>query len=938
MAIATPFPEEFRLSGQLRPSQLDASKVLRQQLAKGDRKLHVVAPPGSGKTVLGLHVWSELVKKKAVVLSPTSAIQSQWMERARDLFNYAPPEMEEENTPEFGWLTSLTYQSVTMPEAKDASLMDLTLNHWVEDLLEKGEAGEEIEARIYIDDLRFSNLSAYENRIRFYMKKARTSVSESDGAIKVLSESAKLRIQGMKDAGVGLIILDECHHLMHHWGIVLDEITKALDEPIVLGLTATPPDGTEADGEGFVRYFNYFGEVDYEVPVPALVRNKNLAPYQDLVYFSRPTAEEMEYIAGSSEQFQQLVEQITNGPESDGSGSQLPGLKSWLIHTLETLMLPTGPAENWFKFERRDPALAMHARLYFALHGIPLPEAVPQLDPALVSEWDVDDMELIIPLLDRYVRHGLMRSEDERDHALAERAKKQLNLFGVQITATGARACASPITRVLAYSEAKRIGAVNILESEMDALGDDIRAVIVTDFERTSSNALIENLLDDEAGGAIAVFKHLLTSEKVDLLDPIMMTGSNLLMDDELLEKVLPELKKWVDKEKLRIEFKTTEHDGFYRLKGVGIDWKPRNYVRMFTEMFQRGFTKCIVGTRGLLGEGWDASKINVLIDLTMVTSSMSINQLRGRSFRLDKDDPKKVANNWDVICLLPESKLGRSDFKRFQRKHANLYGVCDDKAIEKGPGHVHPGLSKKNAYDIIGDSMAVMNEEMLERSTQRERTRELWQIGKPFNLQEKQGIEINGGGGDGEIEFRPHAPRQEWKESALVMAIGKAVAEGLKEAGLVSEAVRIEGGGRGGAWTRLFLDSATPEEETLFVESMKEILAPLENPRYIITRTARYFEVEYEHSLLTKVLPFVFKPSERHKSKDQVVMWHAVPKALARDKASVERFVKLWTKYVCRTSEIVYAKSKSGRERVQQAIEAGLSPRVEVNKKSVFT
>ena len=29
-----------------------------------------------------------------------------------------------------------------------------------------------------------------------------------------------------------------------------------------------------------------------------------------------------------------------------------------------------------------------------------------ELDPALVSEWNADDMELIIPLLDRYVRHG----------------------------------------------------------------------------------------------------------------------------------------------------------------------------------------------------------------------------------------------------------------------------------------------------------------------------------------------------------------------------------------------------------------------------------------------------------------------------------------------------------------------------------------------------
>ena len=53
--------------------------------------------------------------------------------------------------------------------------------------------------------------------------------------------------------------------------------------------------------------------------------------------------------------------------------------QAWLIHTLETLMLPTGPAEDWFKFERRDPALSTHARLYFALHEISLPEGIPEL-------------------------------------------------------------------------------------------------------------------------------------------------------------------------------------------------------------------------------------------------------------------------------------------------------------------------------------------------------------------------------------------------------------------------------------------------------------------------------------------------------------------------------------------------------------------------------
>ena len=59
--------------------------------------------------------------------------------------------------------------------------------------------------------------------------------------------------------------------------------------------------------------------------------------------------------------------------------------------------------------------------------------------------------------------------------------------------------------------------------------------------------------------------------------------------------------------------------------------------------------------TRALLGEGWDANKINVLLDLTTVTTSMTVNQLRGRSIRLDPQEPDKLADNWDVVCIAPE-------------------------------------------------------------------------------------------------------------------------------------------------------------------------------------------------------------------------------------------------------------------------------------------
>ena len=94
-------------------------------------------------------------------------------------------------------------------------------------------------------------------------------------------------------------------------------------------------------------------------------------------------------------------------------------------------------------------------------------------------------MDVLITILDRYIRNGLMRSESEEDHALAEDAKSKLRMLGVQITEGGPRLCASPVGRVMAYASAKYDALRDILRAEMEALGSDIRAVIVTDFEKT---------------------------------------------------------------------------------------------------------------------------------------------------------------------------------------------------------------------------------------------------------------------------------------------------------------------------------------------------------------------------------------------------------------------------------------------------------------------
>ena len=326
----------------------------------------------------------------------------------------------------------------------------------------------------------------------------------------------------------------------------------------------------------------------------------------------------------------------------------------------------------------------------------------------------------------------------------------------------------------MAYASAKVQAVNDIINVEMQSLGPDIRAVIVTDFEKTSATTLVEGVLDKEAGGAISVLRTLVHHPAGDYLDPILMTGSTVLVDDDLYEKFIEKAEKWVEERSLDIKLEDKPHQGFHEIHGKGKDWIPRYYSLMITEFFQEGFTRCLVGTRGLLGEGWDASRINVLIDMTTVTTSMSINQLRGRSIRIDKLWPEKVANNWDIVCIAEEFTKGFDDYERFKQKHKQLYGVCDDGAIEKGVGHVHAAFNDVRP-EGISEGMAMFNDEMLRRSRTREYTRELWAIGEPFGIESRPALETKSPRGFAQ-GFRFGTEKELWTESSLTLAIAEAI------------------------------------------------------------------------------------------------------------------------------------------------------------------
>ena len=163
--------------------------------------------------------------------------------------------------------------------------------------MDQGEVGSPEEAQVWIRDLSAHNPTYYQQRVAVYRREARAALTQQGRAWDTLHRASRDALMRLRQAGIGLVILDECHHLLGHWGRVLHDAVDLFDGPIILGLTATPPDLDDKPAEDVERYQRLLGDLDYEVPVPAVVKDGFIAPYQDLAYFVRPTEAELAYVA-----------------------------------------------------------------------------------------------------------------------------------------------------------------------------------------------------------------------------------------------------------------------------------------------------------------------------------------------------------------------------------------------------------------------------------------------------------------------------------------------------------------------------------------------------------------------------------------------------------------------------------------------------------------
>ena len=734
----------WRLAAPLRTYQEEAARAV--DPADGAR-LHLVAPPGSGKTLLGLALAARN-GRRAVVLTPTTVIQEQWAAQARQAFRVAggsaPAVSTTGEAP--ADLTVLTYQSLAVVDGS-ADWDGAARGRWLAELTGPRTAAQ---ARDWLAGLEATNPRAYRSGLSRRAAAARRHLADLDeeALATILHPSSRRRLDALAAGGAGTVVVDECHHLRAHWAVVVHYLLRRLRgggvDPTLIGLTATLPC---REDPAWSRYHDLLGEVDHEVPVPAVIQEGHLAPYRSLLHLTLPAEEETRFLATAGAELRTRlrlhllsadgVAYLTRVvapevPATTGGALDVPGPRAPAGERSPALPGPDGPtapgprvpaagalpaacSSPVLPAARAPAAGALPAaspspagegsRQPGALPGPPAPvgedlvarlAAGIRMHPALalaaaalleqVGDYQQTPLTTaLLPLLPPLAPLGLQDELDLLgDYALnvllpdpSRRAQWQdlrelLRGFGYRLTDSGLRRGRTPVDALVAASRAKDVAAVDILRREHAALGERLRAVVVTDTAQCSATHraldVLEGAPGDHAagarrtrGGALRVYETLLSDAVLRTLHPVLLTADHLWLahgDQGLLEL-------------LRTMTGTSlpaQDDGWtLRVRGG----TGAALVRAVGDLVAQGRVRLVVGTRGLLGEGWDCPAVNTLIDLTEATTATTAQQLLGRTLRLDPTWPGKVAHNWTVACL-PQDGAGVScttDLERVERK-----------------------------------------------------------------------------------------------------------------------------------------------------------------------------------------------------------------------------------------------------------------------------
>jgi superfamily II DNA or RNA helicase len=658
------FPKAMAFRGSWRTYQ--ARLLDRLDAYLDDSRFHLVAAPGSGKTILGLEVIRR-INRPTLVLAPTITIREQWADRLVDHFL---PGGEERPT----WVSTDLKAPAALTIATYQALHSLCSGELDKEPQSNGE----------------ENSDPAPERINHDF--TGDGQGEPEGTLP----------QVLVAAGFRTLVVDEAHHLRAEWWKTLTLVAERLDHLTIIALTATPP--YDVSPFEWQRYEELCGPVDAEVSVPELVLQGDLCPHQDYVYFSTPSEKEQQTLSD----FRAAVDLFVHRLRSSVAFKAALLTHPWMLfpdtHVEELLSNPQYLASMVVFLQAVGAKVSPEV---LRVMGLPH-ERIPALD----LEW----LEILL---------SNCLYADAKSFRESEEVLKSFRHELVTIGATEhhrVRLCnPSDQARLLTTSVTKLRSVEEVVRLETLAMADDLRCVVLTDFIRKSEMPS----QDGEMGvfediGVVPIFESLRRAGLKNVRLGVL-SGSMVLVP-ATCEEVLRAAAAAVGVRSEDIFLTPLRHDHNYLI----VELRGKYYqgtVRLITSVFEQGGITVLVGTKSLLGEGWDAPCINTLILASFVGSFVLSNQMRGRSIRVDPNRLEKTANIWHLVCLEPGEAGPGEDYRLLVRRCSGFVGV-DGNALEISNGTARLGFGDP---PFTREQIAQINSDTRRRALDRAALRQRW-------------------------------------------------------------------------------------------------------------------------------------------------------------------------------------------------------------------
>ena len=733
-----------------------------------------------------------------------------------------------------------------------------------------------------------------------------------------------------EDKDLGTLCLDECHHLRNEWWKSLEIFRKSFPKIKMISLTATPP--YEGEPALWERYISMCGEIDEEITVPELVKEGTLCPHQDYVYFAFPTKEERVQLDQFEKQKLNFLTKLSTDIDFLNTIQSSPALRNQISD--DDLLA--------------NPKYLSAILIFLRSKELPFPQRFQELLatktlPTFTLEW----FETLLNGIIFQVPNWFGFTEEAFNQL-----KSDLKANGL-IERNQVKLIRNKKQDVLLNQSLGKLNAVrDIFKAEYQSLGNNLRQLVLTDFIRKDFQV---HLGDKNAQftqlGVLSYFESI-RSEMIEqswTVPIAVLTGSLVIIPTsakEHLERLIPNSRLSYD-----IIGQLSQED---YLK-VSVSGSHHDLVTALTQLFQEGYIQVIIGTKSLLGEGWDAPCVNSLILASFVGSFMLSNQMRGRAIRVWPDNPDKTSNIWHLVSinLSPRKwfEFQDDEEKYDETLELQLYALSPDLdlldrrmtqflGLHYQEPTIESGIDRLDLNQITFSQKGLekLNQNAITLSQKRQELKDRWQEALPLNEEMEVANEV-----EVDKQFLPLAYLNDWMKALLIsqafaatyfiidlgryLIVGKPFVHSLPILLLALLLLAVFWGRYfiyrspykrsetfGKAIHQALLDSGQIETEESAPRVVKDSKQAIYNAIYLKGASMR------EKEIFAQALTEFFAPIENqryilkscHKVKDQTEFF-AVPSMFEKRKADAESFLQNIQKSVGKYN-LIYTRSVQGR------------------------